>query len=62
MKDVAHFFLHRDFFRQIWMVVFDCLGFVMVTLLRISDHLDQFGPLTDSLNTSAKYNILQEKK
>ena len=29
LEDVAHLFLHCDFFRQIWFDVYDWLGFVL---------------------------------
>jgi len=43
LENAAHLFLQCYFFRQIWTTVFDWLGFVMVALFRISDHLSQFG-------------------
>ena len=43
LENAAHVFRYRDFFCQIWITVFNWLGFVMVTLFHISDHLVQFG-------------------
>ena len=39
LEDAAHLFLHCDFFLQIWCAMYNCLGFVLVTSLNISDHL-----------------------
>jgi len=43
LEDATHLFLHCNFFRQIWLAVYDWLGFVLVTPLNISYHLAQFG-------------------
>jgi len=43
LEDISHLFLHCDSSCQIWFDVYDWLGFVLVTLFNISDHLGQFG-------------------
>jgi len=46
-EDANHLFLHYDFSRQIWNVLYNWLGFIMVNLHYISDHVIQFGVLGD---------------
>jgi len=53
LENVAHLFLHYDFFGQIKTVVSDWLGFVMVTLFRISDHLALFSSFRGFSNANA---------
>jgi len=43
LEDATHLFIHCDFFRQIWFVVHNWLGFILVTRFNISDHLTKFG-------------------
>lgn len=47
-EDANHFFLHCEFFWQIWNVVYDWLGFILVDSSHISDHLIHFVALGGS--------------
>jgi hypothetical protein len=43
--NASHLFIHSDGFRQLWIYIYDWLGFVMITPYYLSDHLSRFSVL-----------------